>query len=164
MFDRTLFFRYFVPQFIGFTIASFFIGLGWKGVIGAFFLSVVITLLATIFAGGLGTTVVDRLYGTGQKPRSHAAQLRGELDQVRQLKRNYKFPKALGKIDRLLEADPELADALYLKAEILLEGYANQKAAKKCLREVLRLTGQDEVVHRWAFTKLNELSQPELKE
>ena len=80
------------------------------------------------------------------------------------MKRNLEFSKALAKIDKLLEENPEFTDALYLKAEILLEGYSNQKGARKCLREVLRLTDQDEVVHQWAFTKLIELSHQELKE
>jgi tetratricopeptide (TPR) repeat protein len=164
MFNRALFLRYFVPQFIGFTIAAFFIGLGWRGIAGAFLLSAVITSLAAIFAGGLATKVANRLYGTGRRPTSPAAQWREELDQVRQLKRTNQFSKALARIDRLLEDDPGSAEAIYLKAEILLEGYANRKGAKKCLREVLRLSGQDQVVHQWAFTKLDQLSRPELKE
>ncbi|MBU1737083.1 MAG: hypothetical protein KKG35_03005 [Proteobacteria bacterium] len=159
MVNKTLFIRYFVPSFTGFGMAALAFGFGIKGVLVALLLSSMLILFSMASAGGLGGSVANRLYGTCQRTRTIVDQVAGDLDRIRHLKRAEEFSKALVMVNNILVTVPGYPEALYLKAEILREGYGNRKETIKCLREVMRLTNFTDKVHRWAVNMLDEVTE-----
>jgi tetratricopeptide (TPR) repeat protein len=69
------------------------------------------------------------------------------MEKIRYLKAQRMFDKALGQ-------DPNLAEAIYLKAHVLWEGFKNPWGAECCFRRVLELTEDSEPVHCWASSCL----------
>ena len=66
-------------------------------------------------------------------------------------KRENDFDKVLFLVDKLLIKEPEFPEALYLKGQILWEGFENQEAAKSYLERVLQMVGEDESLYRWTY-------------
>jgi tetratricopeptide (TPR) repeat protein len=89
--------------------------------------------------------------------------MRSVLDKIRFLKTKRNFDKALTLVNDLLDQDPNFAEALYLKAHVLWEGFKNPWGAESCFRRVLELTKDSEPVHCWASSCLlriyNKVSQ-----
>ena len=89
--------------------------------------------------------------------------MKSVLDKIRFLKTKRNFDKALTLVNDVLDKDPNLAEALYLKAHVLWEGFKNPWGAECCFRRVLELTEASEQVHCWASSCLlriyNKVSQ-----
>ena len=87
--------------------------------------------------------------------------LAGELVKARLLKASKRFEEALQIINRTLDRLPDYPEALFLKAQILWEGYADYPGAKACLQQVIRMkkmrNEQDETVRRWCKSLLQEM-------
>ena len=64
-------------------------------------------------------------------------------------------------MDEVTEKAPFLPEALYLKAQILWEGFQRASEAKACLKEVLRKVPQNETIHTWASSYYDRLIQYE---
>ena len=79
------------------------------------------------------------------------------LDRIRFLKAKRKFDKALALVNDVLEQDPNFAEAIYLKAHVLWEGFKNPWGAECCFRKVLELTEDGEPVHCWATSCLSRI-------
>ena len=79
-------------------------------------------------------------------------QLEGDLNQVRYHKMNKQFDQALIKVDAVLTKIPDDADALYLKASILWEGFNEPVEAKRHLHKILKMTSKTDQQHSWAST------------
>jgi tetratricopeptide (TPR) repeat protein len=80
-------------------------------------------------------------------------------DQARYHKMQNEFDQALGTVNAVLEQDPEFPDALFLKAQILGDGFGNSAAAKRYLKKVMKaVPNKDETIHRWASTYYDELT------
>ena len=58
--------------------------------------------------------------------------------------------RALYLVNQVIDKAPDLPEALFLKAQILWEGFGNQ-AAEGYLKKVLRLVKVGEPLHRWAL-------------
>ena len=58
---------------------------------------------------------------------------------------------------------PKYPEALFLKAQILWEGYADYSGAKACLQQVLQLKNagneKDETIRRWSENMLKEMRE-----
>ena len=63
-----------------------------------------------------------------------------------------------------LEKDPLFPEALFLKAQILWEGFENSVEAKRSLRDVMRIVQRDEPLHRWASNLFDRIIESEKKE
>jgi len=144
--------------------ASGLLGLIIGGTIGIFvaaifsvFVSVLIKFVTEKF-GGMAST----LYG-GRRPTLNVrAQLEADLDRVRYHKMQKHFGKALAIVNRVLDQDSGFPDALFLKAQILSEGFKSVKAAKRCLRKVMELVpNKQETIHCWASTFYHDLTEIE---
>ena len=61
-------------------------------------------------------------------------------------------------IDDVLDKDPEFPDALFLKAQILWEGFGNRKEALGCLKKLMQVVPDHEPLHRWASSYHNEIT------
>jgi predicted Zn-dependent protease len=94
---------------------------------------------------------INLLYGLGQRRLPLRHRLAGELDKIKYSKREKNFDRALRQVNELLAKEPEFPEALFLKAQILWEGFGNQ-AAEGYLKKVLRLVKVGEPLHRWALS------------
>jgi tetratricopeptide (TPR) repeat protein len=137
--------------------------LAWylSGLIWPYYWNVLASLLMPI-AGCLLTNrsadgVASCLYGGGPEDIAQQNYLRGEMDKVRFFKAKRNFDKALALLNDVLNQDPNFAEALYLKAHVLWEGFKNPWGAECCFRRVLELTEASEQVHCWASSCLSRI-------
>ena len=90
-------------------------------------------------------------------------QLAGELVKARLMKASRRFDEALEVVDKTLQRMPKYPEALFLKAQILWEGYSNYPAAKACLQQVLRIkkmrNEKEETIRRWSENMLKEMRE-----
>jgi tetratricopeptide (TPR) repeat protein len=137
-------------------------GIAWAfvGLLAAIAVSAVVGSAATIFARALGGGAANRLYGTGRRTIGDRERLAGDLNVVRFRKRSKKFDEALIRIDDVLAKDPDFPEALFLKAQILWEGFKDHEAAKECLRRIIKLEPDTKAdFHRWALDFYREMSE-----
>lgn len=85
--------------------------------------------------------------------------LAGELIKARLMKASDRFDEALAVVDSTLAKQPDLPEALLLKAQILVEGYSNHAAAAACLKQVIQMGPlEDETIRRWSQSLLDEIA------
>lgn len=112
----------------------------------------------------IGTVFGTTLLGMSSRKSTPRETLAADLEIARQSKRNGEFEKARSKIDGVLEKDSDFPDALYLKAEILWEGFENSSEAKRCLRKVMQLVPREETLHSWASSYFDKIIAAEKKQ
>ena len=84
--------------------------------------------------------------------------MRADLQKATYSKREGRFQEALSILDDVLAKDPEFADALFLKARILWEGFGNKGEALGCLKTVMQVVPEHETLHRWALSYRKEIT------
>jgi len=114
--------------------------------------AVVCAPLAVWVADRVGERSTNLLYGLRRETFQPRERLAGELDKIRHSKRQKDFDRALYLVNQALHKAPDLPDALFLKAQILWEGFGNPEAAKEYLQEVMGLVKVGEPLHRWALS------------
>ena len=91
---------------------------------------------------------------------SSREQLEGDMNQARHFKRNEKYAKALNTVNRIIRLDPDFPDALFLKAQILWEGFQNHNAAKSNLRKIFDIIkDENETIYQWALSLSKQIDQ-----
>jgi len=61
-------------------------------------------------------------------------------------------------IDDILTKATNLPEALYLKAQILWEGYQDADSSQNCLRKILIVSpDKNDTYHRWALSLLDDI-------
>lgn len=125
-----------------------------------------IGLTAGLAAFGLSQAVkkaIGKLFNIAGGGRTSQRALRGELkkniNQANYLKRSGDFQNALKTINMIIEIDPGFPEALLLKAQILWEGFDNQKAAIPIIGQVLMTTNKEDAVHQralWLATDIDD--------
>jgi hypothetical protein len=161
-FDSVLFLKSFFWIFFASGVLGFFL-FGKNGVLAAFVFSIVASMIAVSAADDVGG-MAAALY-TGHSPaRNLRAQLVADLDGARNHKRHRRFVDALSAVNKILAQDPDFPDALFLKAQILSEGFEDVEGAKKCLTRVMEVVKDNqETMYRWASTFHDELTKTEQK-
>jgi tetratricopeptide (TPR) repeat protein len=107
----------------------------------------------------LGDGSVNVLYGMGRVDRTLRDQFIGTLNQARFHKMSKRHDLALACVDEALAADPNFPEALFVKAQILWEGYQDAAAAKKCLIHLMKAEPDKEATfHRWALSLYKEIA------
>ena len=100
----------------------------------------------------------SELIYNGCLPSTRHDLLAGELIKARLLKASDRFDEALAAVNSTLCRQPDHPEALFLKAQILWEGFANYTAATACLKKVVQMKPmQDETIRRWSQTLLKEI-------
>jgi tetratricopeptide (TPR) repeat protein len=112
----------------------------------------------------IGSVLGTAPLGLGSRRSSPREIFVADLEIARQNKRNGKFEEARSTIDGVLDKDREFPDALYLKAEILWEGFENASEAKRCLRKVMQLVPREETLHSWASSFFDKIIAAEKKQ
>jgi tetratricopeptide (TPR) repeat protein len=129
------------------------------GLAAALLVSATIGSAASSFTGRLGAGVVNTLFGLGRRTIGIRERMAGDLNVVRYHKLCNQFEDALLKIEAILAKDPDFPEALFLKAQILLEGFEDCQAAKECLLKIIKVEPDKKAVfHRWALNFYRELS------
>jgi len=104
-----------------------------------------------------GSVLGNLFSGWSSRRVSPRETLSADLEKAKSCKRNGEFEEAIEIIDQVLEKDPDFPDALYLKAQILWEGFEKRQEASECLLSVMRLVPQENTLHRWASNFLKEI-------
>ncbi len=84
-------------------------------------------------------------------------QLSADLAKARFSKGKGQFREAIIIISEVLEKDPDFAEALLLKAQILWEGFENKALALENLDKVMRLVKDDDPIYRWALNYYHKI-------
>ncbi|MBN1833332.1 MAG: hypothetical protein JW896_14605 [Deltaproteobacteria bacterium] len=104
-----------------------------------------------------GSVLGNLFSGWSSRRVSPRETLSADLEKAKSSKRNSRFEEAKHIIDQVLEKDPDFPDALYLKAQILWEGFQKRQEASACLQNVMRLVPRENTLHRWASNLLKEI-------
>ncbi len=105
-------------------------------------------------------TGMSNVIYNGCLPSQRHDQLAGELIKARLLKASDRFDQALVSINNTLNRLPNHPEALFLKAQILCDGFADYPAAAACLRKVIAMKSvKDETIRRWSQNLLLDISQ-----
>ncbi len=138
--------------------AAFF-AIGWIALPVALLLNTLLPFVLRMLTERAADFFVPLFTGGLRMPATLHEQLAGELVKVRHLKAGGRFAEALHTADFVLEKLPKHADTLLLKAQILSEGFADDAAAKDCLRTIIwQEPPPEETVRRWATEMLEELN------
>jgi hypothetical protein len=138
--------------------------LGWAigglpGLLWALPGSMVAVFAVELFSGWLGDGSVNILYGMGRTDGTFRDQFIGTLNQARFHKMSKRHDLALECVDEVLAADPDFPEALFLKAQILWEGYQDAAAAKQCLFHLMKVEPDKEATfHRWGLSLYKEIA------
>ena len=130
------------------------------GLAAAAALSVLLGSTTSIFTATSGEGAATHRSRPARGTMSASSQRVTDLNIVRYHKLCQRFDDALRKVDEVLAKDPEFVEGLFLKAQILQEGFGDGKAAGKCLQTILAVEPDDTAVfHRWARHLYQELSE-----
>lgn len=146
-----------IGLFLGYVSGGVFGALA--GLLAATAVSAVIGSATTIFTGALGGGAANALYGTGRRTIGIRERLSGDLNVVRYHKLCNRFDEALIKIEEVLARDPDFSEALFLKAQLLWEGFEDREAARACLLKIIKVEPDEKAVfRRWALNLYREIS------
>ena len=105
--------------------------------------------------GGL----VSLLYRGSRANWSLREQLEADLSKVKHLKMRNDYATALEVVDTILGHDPNHPEALFIKAQILWEGFEYYAGAKVCLKKIIDMESiKDDPISRWASSLFNEIT------
>ena len=130
------------------------------GLMAAVAVSAVIGSITTAVSGKISGGAINVFYGLGRRTIGLRDRLAGDLNVVRYHKLCSRFDEALIKIEDVLAQDPEFSEALFLKAQILWEGFEDARAAKECLLKIIRVEPDTRAVfHRWALNLYGDIQK-----
>jgi tetratricopeptide (TPR) repeat protein len=85
--------------------------------------------------------------------------LGADLERARYSKRENRFEEALRIIDRVLVKDPDFPEALFLKGQIMWEGFKNPTEAADCFKKVMGVAEKTDTLHRWASSYHDQIKK-----
>ena len=130
------------------------------GLLAAVIVSAVIGSATTIFAGTFCGSAVNMFFGMGRRNIDLRDRLTGDLNVARYHKQCNRLDEALLKIEEVLSKDPDFPAALFLKAQILWEGFEDREAARECLLRIIKVEPDREAqFHRWAMNLYGEIQK-----
>jgi len=153
--NRSTYIKAFCIPFSFFGIA----GLALDGITGLLLAAVLCSLISlfTVFVSeGIGG-IAGGLYG-GRKPNwSIQERYAADFSRARVQKMNKKFDESLLIIDKVLMEQPDFNEALFLKAQILAEGFDDIYDAKKCLIRIFKTEPKHSQLFQWSNSLYKEL-------
>jgi hypothetical protein len=104
--------------------------------------------------------LLSRIFYAGRKPTwTIQEKFQSDLDQVMFFKRQRQFPQALKKVNEILNQEPEFAEALFLKAQILWEGYETANGARRYLNKAKDTVSPEGYLYRWICSYYNGINE-----
>ena len=126
---------------------------GFQGLLIAAAASVVISICTELFSDMLGSSSVNMLFGFGRRTSTLRERLAGDLNQARFHKMKQNYDSAIAKLEKILALDPDFPEALFVKAQVLWEGYRDYSAARECLIRITKIEPDKKaVLNRWAMS------------
>lgn len=127
----------------------------------AFFIIMLLGLVLPVPATYLINKVSEGLmffYNGGNAAYTLNEQLAAEVEKVKVLKGELKFTDALQAAEAVLAQNPEHHEALFLKAQILSQGFEKYKGSNTCLNKLLAMNNPipDLTLRKWAITLRKE--------
>jgi hypothetical protein len=135
--------------------------LTYKHVIIFSLCSIPLCILYAIAVDKIGSVLVGILTGSTSGRMDLRERLAADVEKARHSKRNGRFEEALHIIDGVLDRDKEFPEALFLKAQILWDGFGRSAESKILLRMIRRLVPHDDPLYRWSSNYLEELMTEE---
>jgi uncharacterized membrane protein len=129
-----------------------------SGVVLAAITGLVISTIVMFLMDAVSGGASSLLSGRREAVWTIREQVQGFLSQARFNKENRDYPAALSFVNKVLEKDPDFADALFLKAQILWEGFGQAHAAIQFLEKVLSLDAENGMVQNHALLLHNDLN------
>jgi hypothetical protein len=86
-------------------------------------------------------------------------QLSADLEKARHSKRKDRFEDALNIINDVLNKDADFPDALFLKAQILWEGFGKTVESKTLFRRVMQVVASDDHLYRWSSDYIDQITR-----
>lgn len=129
-----------------------------SGVVIAAVTGTVISIVVMFLMDAVGGAASGLLTGRREAVWTIREQVQGFLSQARFNRENRDYPAALSFVNKVLEKDPDFADALFLKAQILWEGFGRPHAAIQFLEKILSLEDDNKTVQNHALLLHNDLS------
>jgi uncharacterized membrane protein len=150
---------------LGFYIGYVYWGMSGavSGVVIAAITGLVISTIVMFLMDAVSGAASGLLSGRREAVWTIREQIQGFLSQARFNKENRDYPAALSFVNKVLEKDPDFAEALFLKAQILWEGFGQLHAAIQFLEKVLSLEDENKMVQNHALLlhhDLNTLENP----
>jgi tetratricopeptide (TPR) repeat protein len=140
--------RAYIYIFMAFGILLLFLR-GLMGLLIAAVVSIPFAFVVSIITNKAGGALSKTFYG-GRKPTwTIQEKFQSTLDQVMFLKRQKQFPQALAKVNEILSQEPDFSEALFLKAQILWEGYKSAQGAKRCLDKAKDFVPPHDHLYSW---------------
>lgn len=131
---------------------------GIAGAVAGFVIGSVLALLG-LFVVSQASSIFGVLAGERSASFSRREQLESDMQQARYHKANKEYDVALRKVNELLKSDPEYPEALFLKAQIVWEGFNNRASAEANLKKVQEIvTDETAAIYLWASSLLDEIS------
>ena len=148
-----------IMSFLGYFVGFKIYGKPGMGLAIGAAVGTIATFTTWLCIEALGSSSVNLLYGKRRPVYSEYEKYEGELHQARHQKTQKNYHKALVTVNGILKNAPDLPEALYLKAQILVQGYRKGDEAKILLQRILTvLPERGETYHRWAETLLDEIN------
>jgi len=100
---------------------------------------------------------------TGRMPPTVSLRdtLAAELSRAKVKKMNGDYQDALEIIDGILSRDHHFPEALFIKSQLLVEGFKDITGAKRCLKKLMKNIPRTEKIYQWASNYLENLEKPE---
>jgi len=125
--------------------------------------SIPLSILYAYTVEKLGFSLGRILSGWTSKKISPREQLSADLEKARYSKRNSRFEESLNIINGVLHKDGNFPDALYLKAQILWEGFAKSVESKNLFRRVMQLVSAEDPLYRWSSDYVDKITVKDKK-
>jgi hypothetical protein len=133
---------------------------GFQGLVIAAAASAVTAICTDVLSGIIGNGSVNTLFGMGRRTSTIRERLAGDLSQARFHKMKQNYDSAIAKLEEILALDPDFPEALFVKAQVLWEGYRDCAAARKCLVRITEVEpDKNAVFHRWAIRLYREINK-----
>ena len=135
--------------------------LGWvyfgsKGILYAAAACLVVAFCAVALAGRVGNTV-GGLYG-GRRPNWKVdEQYAADLSRARVQKMSKNYTEALQIIENVLAEQPDFNEALFLKAQVVLEGFDHRLEAKDYLVKIFKSEPKHTQLYQYSASLYKEI-------
>ena len=127
-----------------------------KHLLAFYGVSLPFSILVSLAVERLGSKTADLLY-SNRRSTNPTGVFSADIERVRHCKRKGEYDDALHILEGVIERGGGSPEALFLKAQILWEGFANARDAKHCLTEVMKAVPNGETLHSWASNYYAEI-------
>ena len=135
--------------------------LGWvyfgpKGILFAAVVCLFVAFGAVALSGRIGRAV-SGLYG-GRRPIWKARdKYAADLSRARVQKMAGNYANALQIVEAVLAEEPNFNEALFIKAQVLLEGFDHRLEARQCLVKIFQTEPKHSQLYRWSADLYKEI-------